>query len=229
MCTDAQDDCCTSQLRRVRLSFVACSQPVALSHSKCPPHDNGHLPRVIHNITAQGDLRTMAAPVGSSVFFVSALLVICLLVLLLIRYYLPLRSTPGYLIFPVFLSLALPSSIILLVPIDLASHAVAEDETARGIWLPDRALLVTWRIAYWLTFMLTWYVLLRSELRRESNSCVGSHYLFLGNIRIQASESQETASYTRCDQMADISSQSYLWVRWAQSTSSLVKASTSDR
>jgi hypothetical protein len=99
----------------------------------------------------------MAAPVGSSVFFVSALLVICLLVLLLIRYYLPLRSTPGYLILPVFLSLALPSSIILLVPIDLASHAVAADETARGIWLPDRALLVTWRIAYWLTFMLTWY------------------------------------------------------------------------
>jgi hypothetical protein len=100
----------------------------------------------------------MAAPVGSSIFFSVALLVICFLVLLLLRYYLPLRSTPEYVLLPVFLALALPSSIILLVPIDLASHAVAEDETARGVWLPDRALLVSWRISYWLTFILTWFV-----------------------------------------------------------------------
>ncbi|KIW01102.1 uncharacterized protein PV09_07389 [Verruconis gallopava] len=101
----------------------------------------------------------MAAPVGSSVFFAIALLVICLLVLLLIRYYLPLRSTPEYVLVPVFLALVLPCSIILLVPIDLASHAVTEDETARGIWLPDRPIRVSWRISYWLTFILTWIAL----------------------------------------------------------------------
>ncbi|TID24127.1 hypothetical protein E2P81_ATG02433 [Venturia nashicola] len=99
----------------------------------------------------------MAAGVGSSIFFSFSLLVISLLVLLLLRYYLPIRSTPGYLLLPVFLSLSLPSSIILLVPIDLASNAGTGE--ARGIWLPDRALLVAWRITYWLTFILTWFAL----------------------------------------------------------------------
>jgi hypothetical protein len=100
----------------------------------------------------------MAVAVGSSIFFSVALLIISLLVLLLLRYYLPIRSTPAYLLVPVFLALALPSSIILLVPIDLASNAGTETGAARGIWLPERALLVAWRISYWLTFILTWYV-----------------------------------------------------------------------
>lgn len=101
----------------------------------------------------------MAKAVGSSIFFTISLLVISGLVLLLLRYYLPLRTTPGYLLLPVFLALALPSSIVLLVPIDLASNAGTDTGAARGIWLPERALLVAWRIAYWLTFLLTWYVL----------------------------------------------------------------------
>lgn len=94
--------------------------------------------------------------VASAFSFAVALLLISLLVLLLIRYYLPLRSTPGYLLFPVFLGLALPCSIILLVPIDLAS---ADAGSSRGIWLPERAVLVAWRITYWLTFLLTWWLL----------------------------------------------------------------------
>ena len=172
----------------------------------------------------------MGAPVGSSIFFASALLVICLLVLLLIRYYLPLRSTPGYLVFPVFLALALPSSIILLVPIDLASHAVAEDETARGIWLPDRALLVSWRISYWLTFILTWFVSPATLLIGIAvDFVIGSPYLCLVNIRTQASESRKTAFYTLCDPMAAISSPCCQSAYSAQSTSSLVKASTFSR
>jgi len=97
----------------------------------------------------------MAAPVGSSIFLTLALLTISLLVLLLLRHYIPLRTAPAYLLVPVFLALALPASIILLVPIDLASHASASS----GIWLPDRALLVAWRITYWLTFLLTWAIL----------------------------------------------------------------------
>lgn len=100
-----------------------------------------------------------SSSVGSDVFALLSLLVISLLVLLLLRYYLPLRSTPAYLLVPVFLALALPSSIILLVPIDLASSSGTDDSGARGIWLPERVMLVAWRIAYWLTFVLTWVVL----------------------------------------------------------------------
>jgi hypothetical protein len=98
----------------------------------------------------------MASAAGSDIFAIVALLCISLLVLLIIRHFLPLRSSPAYLVLPVFLSLALPASIILLVPIDLASSARVQDEGAKGIWLPERAVLVTWRIAYWLTFTLTW-------------------------------------------------------------------------
>lgn len=92
----------------------------------------------------------------SDVFAISSLLVISLLVLLLLRHYLPLRTTPGYLLVPVFLALALPCSIILLVPIDLAS---AGGGSSRGVWLPERVVLAVWRITYWLTFLLTWWLL----------------------------------------------------------------------
>lgn len=93
---------------------------------------------------------------ASAIFFVISLLIICCLTLLLIRHYLRLRSTPAYLLIPVFLALALPCSIILLVPIDLAS---AEGGSSRGIALPERTVLVAWRITYWLTFLLTWWLL----------------------------------------------------------------------
>lgn len=97
------------------------------------------------------------APVGSGIFSVLALLAVSIAVLLLLRHFLPLRTTPAYLTLPVFLALALPASIVLLVPIDLVSSSEAED-SYRGIWLPDRVILVSWRIAYWLTFALTWLV-----------------------------------------------------------------------
>ncbi|KAI1824928.1 LMBR1-like membrane protein-domain-containing protein [Xylaria intraflava] len=98
------------------------------------------------------------SPVGSIVFACIALAVLSVAVLLTLRRYLRLRTTPAYLIVPVFFGLWLPASIILLVPIDLASNASPDDETIRGIWLPDRALLVSWRISYWLTFVLTWFI-----------------------------------------------------------------------
>ncbi|KAI9875902.1 MAG: hypothetical protein M1830_007804 [Pleopsidium flavum] len=96
---------------------------------------------------------------GSDVFALAALLSISLLILLLLRHFLPLRTTPAYLLVPIFLALALPVSIILLVPIDLASSSSTSDESARGIWLPEAVMLVAWRIAYWLTFALTWVIL----------------------------------------------------------------------
>ncbi|GAM86296.1 hypothetical protein ANO11243_043080 [Dothideomycetidae sp. 11243] len=101
----------------------------------------------------------MSSSVGSDLFFCFALLFICVLVLLLLRFYLPIRSTPAYLLVPVFLALALPLSVILLVPIDLASSPETDIEGARGIWLPKGVILVAWRISYWLTFLLTWIVL----------------------------------------------------------------------
>ncbi|KAI1313559.1 LMBR1-like membrane protein-domain-containing protein [Xylaria venustula] len=98
------------------------------------------------------------SPVGSIVFACIALAVLSIVVLLVLRRYLPLRTTPAYLLVPVFFGLWLPASIVLLVPIDLASNASPDDETIRGIWLPHRALLVAWRISYWLTFVLTWFI-----------------------------------------------------------------------
>ncbi|KAJ5122580.1 hypothetical protein N7448_003714 [Penicillium atrosanguineum] len=99
-----------------------------------------------------------AVSVGSNVFFVLALCSISVLVLLLLRRFLTIRATPAYIILPIFLALALPASVVLLVPIDLASSS--RDGTGiKAIWLPDRVVLVCWRIAYWLIFMLTWAIL----------------------------------------------------------------------
>ena len=98
----------------------------------------------------------MASAAGSDAFAIAAFFIISLLVLLLLRHFLPLRTAPAYLLVPVFLALALPANVVLLVPIDLASSARVDDEASKGIWLPQRAVLVTWRIAYWLTFALTW-------------------------------------------------------------------------
>lgn len=98
-----------------------------------------------------------SSPLTSELLSSIALLFMCGLVLLLIRHYLPFRKTPAYLFIPIFLALALPASIILLVPIDLAS--IASDSNIRGnrgIWLPERVILVSWRILYWETFFLTW-------------------------------------------------------------------------
>ena len=102
-------------------------------------------------------IASSASPVGSEIFASIALVVISLVVLLVLRYYLPLRTTPAYLLVPVFFALWLPAFIVLLVPIDLASSAAVESEEARGVWFPPRLLLVSWRITYWLTFVLTWY------------------------------------------------------------------------
>lgn len=95
---------------------------------------------------------------GSEVFTFTALLALSAIVLLILRYYLPLRSTPAFVLVTVFFALWLPAGIVLLVPIDLASSARTDDEATRGIWLPDRVVQTCWRIAYWLTFALTWYV-----------------------------------------------------------------------
>lgn len=103
--------------------------------------------------------RALSSAAGSTAFFVLSLLSICGLVLLLLRYYLPLRSTPAHVVVPVFLAIALPASIVVLLPIDLASSAGTDTDGARGIWLNDTVVYKSWRIVYWLTFALTWAIL----------------------------------------------------------------------
>ncbi|KAK1751681.1 LMBR1-like membrane protein-domain-containing protein [Echria macrotheca] len=100
-----------------------------------------------------------SSPVSSQIFAVVSLLCISVAVVLILRYYLPLRTTPAYLLVPVFFALWLPASMVLLVPIDLASSALADDAAARGIWLSRAVIKVSWRIVYWLTFVLTWFIL----------------------------------------------------------------------
>jgi hypothetical protein len=97
---------------------------------------------------------------SSTALFILSLLSICGLVLLLLRYYLPLRTTPAYVVVPVFLAIALPASIVVLLPIDLASSAGLDTtDGARGVWLNDTVVYKAWRIVYWLTFALTWAIL----------------------------------------------------------------------
>lgn len=102
-----------------------------------------------------------ASAAGSEIFAGIVLLTFSFVTLMILRHYLPLRTTPAYILVPIFFALWLPAFIVLLVPIDLASSAATDDEAARGIWFPPRLLLVSWRITYWLTFVLTWYVSLR--------------------------------------------------------------------
>lgn len=119
-------------------------------------------------------------PVGSTIFLALSLSSLSLLVLLLLRHYLPLRKTPAFLLLPVFFAIFLPASLVLLVPIDLGSTLVKDPAAGwfgsspdaashkTALWLPERVVLVMWRIAYWLIFVLTWWVIiieLRSTLR----------------------------------------------------------------
>lgn len=100
-----------------------------------------------------------ATPVGSAVFLSLFFVTICLLTLLLLRRFLTLRATPGYLTVPVFLALVLPASVVLLVPVDLTSTSRDDGQGTKGVWLPTHAVLVLWRITYWLIFCLTWIIL----------------------------------------------------------------------
>lgn len=120
--------------------------------------------------------RTLAMALPSVIFFAICLAVLAVLVLLQQRRFLPLRSSPEYLLVATFLPLFISSSIVVLVPVDLASSSATDDGSrgwcraacsllnvfvltllVLGVVLPARFLLVAWRIAYWLCFVLTWY------------------------------------------------------------------------
>lgn len=149
----------------------------------------------------------MKSSIGSDAFALLALITISAFVLLLLRHFLPLRTTPAYLTVPIFLALALPISIILLVPIDLASSSRTDEEALRGIWLPQGVMLVVWRLTYWLTFALTWYEKASlTALPRKQLIMLGLFSLCLENILTQDTERRKTAYYTLFVRMAVISS-----------------------
>jgi hypothetical protein len=138
--------------RRLNGSFGFVPQPPQQPSFDFSQRLHGHT----CGLLAMAHITSSTVPVGSIIFSIIALLVISVIVLLILRHYLPLRTTPGFYLVPIFFALWLPSIVILLVPIDLASSASTDDETTRGIWLPERVVLVSWRITYWLTFVLTW-------------------------------------------------------------------------
>lgn len=137
---------------------------------------------------------------GSLVFSLLALLVISIVVIVILRRYLPLRTTPGFYIVPLFFAIWLPSIIVLLVPIDLASSASTDDEATKGIWLPERVILVSWRITYWLTFALTWYATASTaRLNHISNKILaGSFSPFSMNTPTQDTANHKTSFDTLC-------------------------------
>ncbi|EED20001.1 LMBR1 domain protein [Talaromyces stipitatus ATCC 10500] len=136
----------------------------SLGHSQ---HDSvlrwSLLPKHIEMVSLDSAYASMATssatPIGSTVFLSISFVAICLLTLLLLRRFLTLRATPAYITVPVFLALVLPASVVLLVPVDLASSSREKGKGANGVWLPNHAVLVLWRIAYWLIFCLTWVIL----------------------------------------------------------------------
>jgi len=116
----------------------------------------------------------MAWIVSLSTF--SAVLVVTIL---LLSYYTPLRRLPAYVLltgnkslFPTQKKLIdqaligwfIPFSIVILLPIDLAStksdYLCEQDPetcTRPLFYLNNQTLLLSWRIGYWTTFALTWY------------------------------------------------------------------------
>lgn len=66
-----------------------------------------------------------------------------------------LRSTPLYILAPLFLAVDIPCSIVFLVPIDLVSSSGHKTL----FYLSEEVRLVLWRVVYWLAFCLTWLVL----------------------------------------------------------------------
>ena len=137
-----------------------------------------------------------ASAVSSEVFAGLALLVLSLIVLLILRHYLPLRTTPAYLLVPVFFALWLPAGIVLLVPIDLASGARTDDVATRGIWLPENVLRASWRITYWLTFALTWCAKPAACRMLLSNVSSGLYFLYLANTPMRDTESPKPSFST---------------------------------
>ncbi|KAK2071556.1 hypothetical protein P8C59_005969 [Phyllachora maydis] len=107
----------------------------------------------------------------------------------IVHRYLPLHKTSAVVLVPVLLALWLPAGVVMLVPIDLASTTTATTaelaspalldwilrhttfraltasspmssiDRVHALRFPPWALLLLWRLFWWSTFLLTWFVL----------------------------------------------------------------------
>ncbi|KAK9319238.1 LMBR1-like membrane protein [Lipomyces orientalis] len=84
------------------------------------------------------------------------------------NYFCTIKRTPSYLLVALFCAVYIPFSIILLVPIDLASST---SENQPLLALPRNVTFAIWRVVYWLAFFLTWLILpvLQSYLESGHN------------------------------------------------------------
>ncbi|KAK9235456.1 LMBR1-like membrane protein [Lipomyces kononenkoae] len=94
--------------------------------------------------------------------------IIAVYVVWIMDYFCTIRRTPSYLLVALFCAVYIPFSIILLVPIDLASST---SDNRPLLELPREVTFATWRVLYWLAFFLTWLILplLQSYLESGHN------------------------------------------------------------
>lgn len=85
-----------------------------------------------------------------------------------LRYHINLTKYPLYYVFPVVLAVYLPLSITFLLPTDYVSHV--SGKPVPGFAVSDKHTLLTWKLNYWSTFLLTWLLLpLLQEYYRAGN------------------------------------------------------------
>ena len=147
----------------------------------------------------------------------STLSAILLVTILLLSYYTRLRRTPYYVLltgmsaeyptnskgsgsFLAMIGWFIPFSIVLLLPIDLASTTAEracqrdpEDCTRPLFYLDETTLLLCWRIGYWTTFALTWY----DSTYSTSNTTLGQCFPFYKPTATQVIVPENAASFPR--------------------------------
>lgn len=95
------------------------------------------------------------------------------------------RNNLPVLIVLVLLAVFIPLSIIILLPTDWVNRHV---DKLPGIWMPDNAYWITWRIDYWVTFALTWLILpMLLEYYRSGHYAVAARLVdaFRANLKFQ--------------------------------------------
>ncbi|KAK7207644.1 LMBR1-like membrane protein [Myxozyma melibiosi] len=90
---------------------------------------------------------------------------IAILVVRIIGFFCAFRRAPLSLLLALFAAVYIAFSIILLVPIDLATTT---SDYQPLLYLPRQATFALWRIVYWLSFALTWAILPMTQAFLES-------------------------------------------------------------
>ena len=100
-------------------------------------------------------------------------LLVLLITLYGVQHHINITKYPFYFAIPVTLAVFLPMLIVVLLPLDYVSHT----SKSPPLWfhLPDSLILVLWKITYWITFCLTWFILpLLQEFYRLGKYSTGS-------------------------------------------------------